>query len=67
MVGSTFLSPVEKNYAPIEGECLAVVIAIHKTRYYTQGCDKLLICTDHKPLIPLITTKLLENIDNPGF
>merc|ERR1711888_263549 len=29
------------------------------TRYFTQGC------TDHKPLIPVITTKHLEGIDNP--
>ena len=65
MVGSFFLSPAEENYAPIEGECLAVVNALHKTRYFTQGCDKLLICTDHKPLIPVITTKHLEDIDNP--
>ena len=65
MVGSFFLLPAEENYAPIEAECLAVVNALHKTRYFTQGCNKLLICTDHKPLIPVITTKHLEDIDNP--
>ena len=53
MVGSFFLSPAEGNYA------------LHKTRYFTQGCDKLVICTDHKPLIPVLTTKHLEDIDNP--
>ena len=46
MVGSSFNSPAEANYAPIEGECLGVASALHKTRYYTQGCDKLLVCTD---------------------
>ena len=65
MVGSFFSSSAEENYAPIEGECLAVVNALHKTRYFTQGCDKLVICTDHKPLIPVLTTKHLEDIDNP--
>merc|ERR1711895_7687 len=53
------------NYSPIEGEGLAVVNALHKTRHYTQGCDKLLVCTDHKPLVPVMSTKTLENIENP--
>ena len=65
MVGSSFLSPTEQNYSPIEGEGLAVVNALHKTRHYTQGCDKLIVCTDHKPLVPVMSTKALENIDNP--
>ena len=65
MVGSSFLSPAEQNYSPIEGEGLAVVNALHKTRHYTQGCDKLLVCTDHKPLVPVMSTKTLENIENP--
>ena len=65
MVGSSFLSPAEQNYAAIEEECLAVVNALYKTRYYTLGCDKLLVCTDHKLLLPVISTSPLENIDNP--
>jgi hypothetical protein len=46
MVGSSFNSPDASNHAP-EGECLWVASALHKTRYYNQGCDKLLVCTDH--------------------
>ena len=65
MVGSSFLSPAESRYAPIEGECLAVVNALYKTRHYTQGCDRLLVCTDHKPLVPVLNTKRLEDIENP--
>ena len=65
MVGSSFNSPAEANYAPIEGECLGVASALHKTRYYTQGCDKLLVCTDHKPLLGVLGDKELEKIDNP--
>ena len=65
MVGSSFLSPAEQNYSPTEGEALAVVNALHKTRHYTQGCDRLVVCTDHKPLVPVLSTKALENIDNP--
>ena len=65
MVGSSFNSPAEANYAPIEGECLGVASALHKTRYYTQGCDKLLVCTDHKPLLGILNDKEIEKIDNP--
>ena len=64
MVGSSFLSLAEQNYSPIEGEGLAVVNALHKTRHYTQGCDQLVVCTDHKPLVPVESTKSLEKIDN---
>ena len=39
--------------------------AFHKTRYYTQGCDKLLVCTDHKPLLGVLNDRSLESIDNP--
>ena len=65
MVGSSFTSPAESNYAPIEGECLGVANALHKTRYYTQGCDKLVIGTDHKPLLGVLNDRSLESIDNP--
>ena len=65
MVGSSFNSPAEANYAPIEGECLGVASALHKTRYYTQGCDKLLVCTDHKPLLGILNDKEMEKIENP--
>ena len=65
MVGSNFLSPAEAKYAPIEGECLGVANALYKTRYYTQGCDKLIVGTDHKPLVPVLAERDLETIDNP--
>ena len=65
MVGSSFTSPAESNYAPIEGECLGVASALKKTRYYTQGCEKLIIGVDHKPLLGVLNDKSLESIDNP--
>ena len=37
MVGSSFKSPAESNYAPIEGECLGVASALHKTRSTPRG------------------------------
>jgi hypothetical protein len=64
MVGSSFTSPLESNYAPIEVECLGVSNALHKTRYYTQGCDKLVIGTDHKPLLWVLNDRSLASIDN---
>ena len=62
MVGSSFTSPAESNYAPIEGE---VASALKKTRYYTQGCEKLIIGVNHKPLLGVLNDKSLESIDNP--
>ena len=35
------------------------------TRYYTQGCDKLLIGTDHKPLFGVLNDRCLDWVDNP--
>ena len=65
MVGSSFNSPAEANYAPIEGECLGVASSLHKTRYYTQGCDKLLVCTDHKPLLGVLNDREMSSMDSP--
>ena len=64
MVGSRFTSAAEQNYSAVEGELQGVVDGLHKTRYYTQGCDKLLVGVDHKPLLGLLQGKRLEDIDN---
>ena len=37
LVGSRFTHPAESRYAPIEGRTLAVVYALHQTRYYVLG------------------------------
>ena len=42
-----------------------VVNALHKSRYYTQGCGKLVIGVDHKPLLGVLNNKSLESIENP--
>ena len=64
MVGSRFTSPAEQNYSAVEGELQAVVDGLHRTRYYTQGCEKLIVGVDHKPLLGIINDKRLEDIDN---
>ena len=55
----------ESNYAPIEGECLAVTYALDKTKYYTLGLDRLTVCVDHNPLLGILNQEIpLENIEN---
>ena len=65
--GSQFNNKAESKYCPIEGECLAVVKALHKrtVRYFVIGCRDLVIVTDHKPLVKLLGNRKLEDIDNP--
>ena len=65
LAGSRFLRDAEKRYAPIEGECLAVAWALEDTRWFTLGCDKLVIATDHKPLLKILGDKCLDDITNP--
>ena len=61
MVGSRFTSPAEQNYAPVEGELLGVADSLHRTRYYTQGCEKLVIGVDHKPLLGILNDRPLPD------
>ena len=42
----------ERNYSPIEKECLALVWAIDKLRYYLYGAKFIIEC-DHRPLVYL--------------
>lgn len=64
LAGSRFLSSAEKRYAPVEGEALAVAWGLEQTRYFTQGSDKLLIVTDHKPLVKILGDRTLDEISN---
>jgi len=65
LAGSRFLKPEETRYAPVEGEALAIAYSLKQTRYFTQGCDKLLIITDHKPLVAIFSDRTLDEITNP--
>ena len=64
LAGSRFLSSAESRYAPIEGEALAVAWGLEQTRFFTQGCDDLLIITDHKPLVKIFGDRNLDEITN---
>ena len=64
MAGSRFLTPTEQRYAPIEGEALAVAWGLEQSRYFTQGCDDLVVVTDHKPLVKILGDRTLDEINN---
>ena len=65
LAGSRFLTSAEKNYAPVEGEALAVAWALEQTRFFTMGCTDLLVIVDHKPLIKIFGDRRLDEINNP--
>ena len=65
MAGGRFTTPAESRYSPIEGECLAVAVALYKTRNFVLGCPNLIVATDHLPLLGLLNDKELADIHNP--
>ena len=58
---SRSLSDTEKRYAQIEKEALAVTWACSKFSNYILG-RPFLIETDHKPLVPILSTKHLDDL-----
>ena len=65
MCGSRFLRKCEERYAPVEGEALSVAWALEHSKYFTLGCDDLLIVVDHKPLTTILGDRTLDEIPNP--
>ena len=60
LAGSRFLKPAETRYAPVEGEALAIAWSLEHTKFFSQGCDNLVIVTDHKPLVKLFGDRALD-------
>ena len=58
---SRSMSPTEQRYAQIEKEALAFTWACERLSDYLLGM-KFHIHTDHKPLVPLFSTKHLEEL-----
>ena len=65
LAGSRFLSPTEQHYAPIEGEALAILWGLTQTKFFTMGCNNLVVATDHKPLVKIFGDRTLDEIANP--
>ena len=61
---SRYLTEAESRYSATEGESLAMVFGLEKTKYFVLGCTDLVIAVDHKPLIGLFTKRSLDNIPN---
>jgi len=57
---SRLLTTAERNYAATEGECLAVIWAVDKFRYYLYG-NRFLLRTDHKALEWLATARFTNS------
>ena len=66
LCNSRHTSPEERNYAPIEGESLAVVWAL-KARMFLLGNPKFTISVDHEPLLRILGDKSLADIENVRF
>jgi len=52
-------------YAGIELEMLAVAWAVTKCRVFLAGLQHFCIATNHNPLIPILNTRCLDEIENP--
>ena len=63
--GSRFLTDVESRYAVIELECLAVAWAIRKCNIFLAASDHFTVVTYHNPLIPILNSHRLDEIENP--
>ena len=57
---SRSLTSCERNYAPIELECLAVVYGCHRFDQYIYGHPNVTVNTDHQPLEAILTKSLLQ-------
>ena len=58
---SRVMSDTERRYAQVEKEALAITWACEKFSTYILG-KKFMIETDHKPLVPLLGTKHLDDL-----
>ena len=53
-----------QHYAPIEGEVLADAWQLEDSKFFTLGCDDLMLATDYKPLFKKFGDYCLDEITN---
>ena len=63
--GSRFWTDTESRYSVIELECLAVMWACRKCHLYLAGLPYFDLVVDHRPLVPILNSKRLSEIENP--
>ena len=44
---------------------MAVAVGLECSKYYTLGCKKLVVATDHKPLLSILNDRALDTVVNP--
>ncbi len=64
LANSRFLRDAEQRWAPVEGEALAIAWGLHDSKYFTLGCDDLVVVTDQKPLIRVFNDRKFDEITN---
>ena len=62
--GSRYLTDTESRYAVIELELLAVTWAIWKCTMFLTGLPQFEVWTDHNPLVPILNSHRLDEIEN---
>ena len=62
LASSQFCNDAEADFSPIQGEALAVAWLLEQTRFFTMGCNDLLVNTDHEPLVAVLGDQRLDEI-----
>ena len=63
--GSRFVTDTESRYAAVELELASVAWAFYKYRLFLAGLPHFDLYVDHRPLVPIINSKLLDELENP--
>lgn len=59
---SRWLTEAETRYVPIEKKRLATVWPCEKFEKYIYSLEHFKLVTDHKPLVPIMNSKDLDNV-----
>ena len=64
---SSWISVTKSRYTTIELEVLAVAWAIQKCKLFLSGLQHFCLLTDHNPLVPILYSRRLDEIENPSL